>query len=68
MQGLHYSFQTRDKLYFVLDYVNGGEVAMSMLLQPKLWELCFCILAHELKHLLYLMEACAAFDKSSLTV
>ena len=41
MQGLHYSFQTRDKLYFVLDYVNGGEVAMSMLLQPKLWELHF---------------------------
>lgn len=24
--GLHYSFQTRDKLYFVLDYLNGGEV------------------------------------------
>ncbi|KTF90478.1 hypothetical protein cypCar_00048648 [Cyprinus carpio] len=24
--GLHYSFQTAEKLYFVLDYVNGGEV------------------------------------------
>lgn len=27
--GLHYSFQTADKLYFVLDYINGGEVRLS---------------------------------------
>lgn len=24
--GLHYSFQSRDKLYFVLDYANGGDM------------------------------------------
>ncbi|EDQ89836.1 uncharacterized protein MONBRDRAFT_32206 [Monosiga brevicollis MX1] len=24
--GLHFSFQTRSKLFFILDYVNGGEV------------------------------------------
>lgn len=26
--GLHYSFQTTEKLYFVLDFVNGGEVGI----------------------------------------
>lgn len=28
--GLHFSFQTADKLYFVLDYINGGEVSTKM--------------------------------------
>lgn len=28
--GLHYSFQTTEKLYFVLDFVNGGEVGISL--------------------------------------
>ncbi|XP_077785358.1 serine/threonine-protein kinase Sgk2 isoform X2 [Podarcis muralis] len=35
--GLHYSFQTKEKLYFVLDYVNGGELFFH--LQR---ERCFC--------------------------
>lgn len=26
---MHYSFQTRDKLYFVLDFLNGGEVRLK---------------------------------------
>ncbi|CAB1349812.1 unnamed protein product, partial [Coregonus sp. 'balchen'] len=30
--GLHYSFQTTDKLYFVLDFVNGGEVSSFTLM------------------------------------
>lgn len=28
--GLHYCFQTAEKLYFVLDYVNGGEVIVNI--------------------------------------
>lgn len=28
--GLHYSFQTTEKLYFVLDFVNGGEVCSAV--------------------------------------
>lgn len=29
--GLHFSFQTKDKLYFVLDFINGGEVNIDAL-------------------------------------
>lgn len=28
--GLHFSFQTPNALYFVLDYVNGGEVSVIL--------------------------------------
>lgn len=30
---LHYSFQTKDKLYFVLDFLNGGEVKYKKFLK-----------------------------------
>lgn len=30
--GLHFSFQTANMLYFVLDYVNGGEVRLAKVL------------------------------------
>jgi serine/threonine protein kinase len=31
---LHYSFQTKDKLYFVLDFLNGGEVPNCPFIYP----------------------------------
>ncbi|KAG9356170.1 hypothetical protein JZ751_001014 [Albula glossodonta] len=33
--GLHYSFQTKDKLYFVLDFVNGGEYLAPEVLRKQ---------------------------------
>lgn len=36
--GLHYSFQTPSKLYFVLDYVNGGELYFHLNKEKKFSE------------------------------
>jgi hypothetical protein len=43
---LHFSFQTKDKLYFVLDFLNGGEVlpqksSFSSKIPPRLFQLFF---------------------------
>jgi len=36
--GLHYAFQTRDKLYMILDYVNGGELFFHLKHEGKFSE------------------------------
>jgi len=33
--GLHYSFQTPDKLYFIMDYINGGELFYHLQKEKK---------------------------------
>lgn len=51
--GLHYSFQTADKLYFILDYINGGEVSYWLKRGEKLGylktelKMCECVLCQE---------------------
>jgi len=35
---LHYSFQTPDKLYFVMDYINGGELFFHLQKEKKFSE------------------------------
>ena len=41
--GLYCSFQTPDKLYFVLDYVNGGELFFHLQVRTNMCE-CACML------------------------
>eukprot|EP01112_Ceratiomyxa_fruticulosa_P018548 TRINITY_DN594_c0_g1_i1.p1 TRINITY_DN594_c0_g1~~TRINITY_DN594_c0_g1_i1.p1 ORF type:complete len:439 (+),score=108.18 TRINITY_DN594_c0_g1_i1:321-1637(+) len=36
--GLNYSFQTEDKLYFILDYVNGGELFFHLQREKRFGE------------------------------
>jgi len=38
LMNLHYSFQTDDKLYFILDYVNGGEMFFHLQREKKFSE------------------------------
>jgi len=35
---LHYSFQTADKLYFIMDYINGGELFFHLQKEKKFSE------------------------------
>lgn len=44
--GLHYSFQTADKLYFILDYINGGEVSFWLTAgetESRVRGVCVCV-------------------------
>lgn len=59
--GLHYSFQTSEKLYFVLDYVNGGEV------RGEIAEIsCWC--PHKARVGLLLFEPLLQLQRINITV
>lgn len=61
--GLHYSFQTTDKLYFVLDYVNGGEVSLH-LCTAQMWSQHQC-LVDAVEHMLSfsLLSSCSIISR-----
>lgn len=54
---LHYSFQSRDKLYFVLDYVNGGELFYHLLRKRLLPEPRVKFYAAEIAHAIGYMHS-----------
>ena len=35
---MHYAFQTVDKIYFILDFINGGELYTHMINEVKFKE------------------------------
>ena len=46
--GLHYAFQTDDKLYFIMDFCNGGELFFHLRKDMKFSERRACFYAAEL--------------------
>lgn len=63
-QGLHYSFQTSAKLYFVLDYVNGGEVGgLNKIFNNKIIDHCYwCFKKLRLLSTLHLYFQCCLLN------
>lgn len=55
--GLHYSFQSKDKLYFVLDYVNGGELFYHLLKKRVFPEARVKFYAAEIAHAIGYMHS-----------
>jgi serine/threonine protein kinase len=45
---LHYAFQTEDKLYFIMDFCNGGELFYHLRKDVKFSEKRACFYAAEL--------------------
>jgi len=52
---LHFAFQTKDKLYMILDFVNGGELFHHLKKEGKFDEVCHII--HDLLYNYELTDA-----------
>jgi len=55
---LHYSFQTDDKLYFVMDYISGGDLAYHLEQKQRFKEKEVCFITAEIVLALEHLHSC----------
>jgi len=55
---LHYSFQTDDKLYFVMDYISGGDLAYHLEQKGRFKEKEVCFITSEIVLALEHLHSC----------
>ena len=55
---LHYSFQTEEKLYFVMDYISGGDLAYHLEQKGRFKEKEVCFITAEIVLALEHLHSC----------